>query len=232
MPEIAEVRTVARTLNRSLVGRKIASVQTPYSKIIMGDVEEFKKNVISREIKGVANYGKWLLFDLGDITLLSHLRMEGKYFIKNRQEKYEPHEHIIFELDNGLDLRYHDTRKFGRMFITATKDVMKCPEIAKLGPEPDSESLTATYLYEQIHKKRLPIKTLLLDQTIVNGLGNIYVDEVLFKAGINPLKPGSLLETSECQKIKEACQEIIPKATQMGGTTIRSYTSSNGSLSK
>lgn len=228
MPEIAEVRTVARTLNKKIVGRKIINVETPYDKIIEGDVLEFKKALEDKYITNVDNYGKWIFISLGDLTIMSHLRMEGKYYIKPRDEEWSKHEHIIMHLDDGTDLRYHDVRKFGKMILVNTDEIYKQPEISKLGIEPDSKSLTSGYIYHAVHGSSLPIKTLLLDQTIINGLGNIYADEVLFRSKINPLRLGSSITLKECEAIKESAKEVITKATELGGSTIRSYTSSLG----
>ena len=179
MPEIAEVRTVARTLNRSLPGNKIKDINVIYDRIIDQDTNEFKNILIGKTIESVSSFGKYLLFNLGEYTLISHLRMEGKYFIKKAEEPIEKHEHVIFIFDD-FTLRYHDTRKFGRMKVFKTEDVYSSKEIKKLGIEPDNDSLTKEYIYKSIHNKNKPIKTLLLDQSIINGLGNIYVDEVLF----------------------------------------------------
>lgn len=228
MPELAEVRTVARTLNGKIVGRKIIGIDTPYDKIITSDKKEFKEKIIGRKITNVDNYGKWLFISLGDKTIMSHLRMEGKYFIKPSEEELNKHEHIIFHLDDNTDLRYHDTRKFGVMSLVDTDKIYKQKEIAKLGIEPDNISLSGEYIYNAIKDRDVPIKTLLLDQTIINGLGNIYVDEVLFASNINPLRLGSKVTLKECKKIKESASKIITKATLAGGTTIRSYTSSLG----
>ena len=228
MPEIAEVRTVAKTLNKRIKKKKITGIDFIYDKIILGDKEEFKDIVKNKTIKEVTNFGKWIFINLGEYTILSHLRMEGKYYIKPNSEELEKHEHIIFHLDDGYDLRYRDTRKFGRMKLVKTNDIYNTEEISKLGIEPDSESLTKEYIYEKIHKSNCPIKSLLLDQTIINGLGNIYVDEVLFASGLNPLMKGCDVSLKQCDKIKDNCYKIITKATECGGTTIRSYTSSLG----
>ena len=228
MPEIAEVRTVANTLNKSIVGRKIISIDTPYDKIIKSNKKDFINTLEGLSFKSVTSNGKWLIFNLGDYSYLSHLRMEGKYFIKPTSEEINKHEHIIFHLDNNTDLRYHDVRKFGIMILCKTKDIDKQEELIKLGKEPDSKELTADYLYNKIHKSNKPIKELLLDQSIINGLGNIYVDEVLFKSKINPKKIGNKVTKNNCNDIINSCKSIIPKATELGGTTIRSYTSSLG----
>ena len=228
MPEIAEVRTVAKTLNKTIVGRKIISIDTPYKNIIKSDVDEFINTLKGKSFKSVTSNGKWLIFNLGDYSFISHLRMEGKYFIKDSSEEVNKHEHIIFHLDNNTDLRYHDVRKFGVMILTKTSDINNLEEITKLGIEPDNEGLSIDYLYKKIHKSNKPIKELLLDQSIINGLGNIYVDEVLFKSKINPKKLGNKVTKNECNNIILSCREIIPKATELGGSTIRSYTSSLG----
>lgn len=228
MPEIAEVRTVARTLNSKIIGRKIIGVETPYDKIIEGSVSDFIKGIDNKYITNVDNYGKWIFITLGDVTIMSHLRMEGKYYIKPTSEEWSKHEHIIMHLDDGTDLRYHDVRKFGKMILVNTDEIYKQPEISKLGIEPDNASLTKEYIYYNIHDSKLPIKSLLLDQSIINGLGNIYADEVLFRAHVNPERVGFSITTDECEAIKKSAGEVIKKATEMGGSTIRSYTSSLG----
>ncbi len=228
MPEIAEVRTVKKALKSKLIGRKIKDIIYRYDGIIKSDKEEFKNILIGKEITDVDNFGKWLFIKLGSYTILSHLRMEGKYYIKPSEEDYEKHEHIIFKLDNGFDLRYKDVRKFGVMILVKTKSIDKIDEISKLGIEPDSSLLTKEYIYEKIHNSNKKIKELLLDQTIINGLGNIYVDEVLFASKIKPTRLGNTITLEECERIKCEGSRIIKKATECGGTTIRSYTSSLG----
>ena len=228
MPEIAEVRTVAKVLNNSIVGKKIIGVDVIYDGIIDGDVNNFKKSIEGLTFTRVSNYGKWLFLVLGGLTVMSHLRMEGKYFYKSSNEKHEKHEHIIFHLDDDHDLRYHDTRKSGVMKIVKTDEIYKTKEISKLGIEPDNSCLTGEYLYNSIHKLKISIKSALLDQTIINGLGNIYVDEVLFGARLNPERECNKVSLKSCNLIVESCKRIIPLATKCGGTTIRSYTSSLG----
>ena len=177
--------------------------------------------------------GKWLIFDLGEYYLCSHLRMEGKYFVKKHDEDIDKHEHIIFELDDGYDLRYADVRKFGRMNLVKKELLDTVEGVHKQGREPVEnelckEKLTKEYLYEKVHDKKLPLKELLLDQTIISGLGNIYADEVAFGASLNPLIEGKDLTLNDCERIITSANKIITKATIEGGTTIRSYTSSLG----
>lgn len=228
MPEIAEVRTVKKALRNSLIGRRIIDIKCPYDGIIKSDKNEFVSIVKGRKISDINSFGKWLFINLGEYTILSHLRMEGKYYIKPSSEVYEKHEHIIFNLDNEYDLRYKDVRKFGVMILTKTKNVYNNKEISKLGIEPDSDLLSKEYIYDKLHKSKKTIKELLLDQTIINGLGNIYVDEVLFASHILPTRLGCDITLKECDNIRSNCKTIITNATKEGGTTIRSYTSSLG----
>lgn len=228
MPEIAEVETVRNTLKKHILGKKIKSVEILYSKMIDLNLEEFERILTGSTFQDINRVGKWLLFDIGDYYLLSHLRMEGKYFLKKSNEPIEKHEHIIFHFEDKTDLRYHDIRKFGRMDLVKKSEMNHCEKIQKQGIEPMDEKLSAEYLKEHFKQKKVPIKTLLLDQTIISGLGNIYANEVLFHAKINPFRLGNTLSLKECERIKIASNEVIASAIKDGGTTIKSYTSSLG----
>ncbi len=228
MPEIAEVETVRNILKQKILNKKIKKVTIIYGKIIENDLDEFKKIMTNNTFHDIKRRGKWLIFELDNHYLLSHLRMEGKYFIKRSDEEIEKHEHIIFTFTDNTDLRYHDTRKFGVMAVVKKEDLENYEGIKKQGIEPISDELTKEYLYDNFHKRNLPMKTLLLDQTIISGLGNIYADEVLFASGVLPTKLGKDISLSECERILVSAKEIIEKAILNGGTTIRSYTSSLG----
>lgn len=227
MPEIAEVRTVASVLKKQILNKKIKNVNILYKGIVTNDINFFKKSLINNQILDIKTKGKWLLFYLNDYILLSHLRMEGKYFIKNKSDDINKHEHVIFEFED-FTLRYHDTRKFGKMTIIKYEELETFESLKKLGPEPFDKDLTKEYLYGKIKNKNISIKTLLLDQTIINGLGNIYANEVLFESGINPTRLGNEITINECQRIIDSSIKIIKKAVSEGGTTIKSYTSSLG----
>ena len=228
MPEIAEVETVRNTLKKRILNKKIKDVEIFYKPIIESDIDSFKKDLVGKSFIDIKRRGKWLIFETEDRYLLSHLRMEGKYFIKPKDEVKEKHEHIIFSFDDDTTLRYHDTRKFGRMNLIKKEDLEKTECIKKQGLEPLDKNLTSDYLVAKFKNKKLPIKTVLLDQTIISGLGNIYVNEVLFYAKINPLKEAAKVTKEECELIVKGSKEIISEAIKMGGTTIKSYTSSLG----
>ena len=228
MPEIAEVETVRNTLKKRILNKKIVDVEVFYKPMIESAIASFKKDLVGKSFIDIKRRGKWLIFETEDRYLLSHLRMEGKYFIKPKEDIKEKHEHVIFTFNDNTTLRYHDTRKFGRMNLIKKEDLENTECIKKQGLEPGDKNLTSTYLLEKFKNKRLPIKTVLLDQTIISGLGNIYADEVLFDAGIHPMRHGDAVSIQECEKIKNSARKIITKAIEMGGTTIRSYTSSLG----
>ena len=164
MPEIAEVETVRNVLKKSILHKRIIGVDIYYDKMIEGDVEEFKKCLINNEFVDIKRVGKWLIFELNNYYMLSHLRMEGKYFIKNTSEEKAKHEHVIMHFADNTDLRYHDTRKFGRMKIIPKYALYETEEIKKQGKEPGSKELTSEYLVSKFKLKKEPIKTALLDQ--------------------------------------------------------------------
>ena len=228
MPEIAEVETVRNTLKERILHKKIVDFKVYYKPILMDSEQDVKEALIGQEFIDIKRIGKWLLFETETHYLLSHLRMEGKYFLKKQGDPLEKHEHVEILFSDGMSMRYHDTRKFGRMKLVLKNELYEFEGIKKQGIEPISEQLTKEYLYEKIRKKSLPMKTILLDQTIISGLGNIYADEVLFEAHISPFKKGCDITLEECEKIKNSAKKIIEEAIQEGGTTIRSYTSSLG----
>lgn len=228
MPEIAEVETVRNTLKLRILNKKIKNINVYYNKILLDDEKEFKSRLINEMFIDIKRIGKWLIFETNNYYLLSHLRMEGKYFIKNADEKIEKHEHIEFVFEDGMSLRYHDTRKFGRMKVVNKDELFEFEGIRKQGIEPISKDLNGEYLYQKFKVKKIPMKTLLLDQTIIAGLGNIYADEVLFSSRVNPFKKGCDITLDECDRIVSSCNNIIKRAIEEGGTTIRSYTSSLG----
>jgi formamidopyrimidine-DNA glycosylase len=228
MPEIAEVETVRNVLKKRILNKRIKDVDIYYSKIIENNIDDFKKILIGNEFHDILRRGKWLIFELDKHYLLSHLRMEGKYFIKNHDEEHVKHEHIVIEFYDNTDLRYHDTRKFGRMKLVNKEDLDNTIEIQKQGKEPMDNTLTTDYLLSKFKGKTMPIKTSLLDQEIISGLGNIYADEVLYASGINPRRKTNTITKNECDKIIKSSKQIILKAIEEGGTTIKSYTSSLG----
>ena len=227
MPELPEVETVKNGLIKKVLNKKITNCKVLYQGIIAyPDKETFIKEIVNQTINDIKRRGKFLIFELDDYYLISHLRMEGKYFIKEPKENLSKHDHVIFTLNNQEELRYNDTRKFGKMHLVK-KDELNLTPIHKLGLEPWDESLTQKYLKEKINKKKA-IKTLLLDQSIITGIGNIYADEILFLSKINPETTGNNLTNKNLTDIIDNTKKVLEKAIESGGTTIHTYTSVDG----
>lgn len=232
MPELPEVETVRRTLVYQILNEQIKDVKVYYDKIIENvSTNEFINKLKGERLIKINRYGKYLIFIFEHVSLVSHLRMEGKFFLKKSTEPKNIHEHIIFEFVSGNSLRYHDTRKFGKMALILSTDmetVMKYPTLQKLGVEANSDNLNALYLYDKIKNKTESIKQALLNQEIIAGLGNIYVDEVCFLSKIHPATSCKYLTIDDASNIVKNSKEVLEKAISEGGTTIRSYTSSLG----
>ncbi|WP_119317885.1 DNA-formamidopyrimidine glycosylase [Companilactobacillus formosensis] len=229
MPEMPEVETVRRGLISQVKGKKITHVEIRYPKLITGNVDQFIEFVTGATITDVGRRAKFLLIHLDNgYTIISHLRMEGRYKISNDPRAIDKHSHAIFTLDNGQKMIYNDVRKFGRMQLWNTDDLSNNKSIQKLGPEPLSKDFTFENLKPRIIRHRKDVKTVLLDQSVMSGLGNIYVDEVLWKVKIHPETPANHLTDEDIQRIIEASNEEMRQAIQAGGSTVRSYIDANG----
>lgn len=225
MPELPEVETVRRGLVKLIQNKTIKNVKVIYPKIITGDVGQFEQQLHGKSIQSIGRRGKFLLFNFDQgLTMISHLRMEGKYFVKSSLEPLEKHTHVIFEFVDGSQLRYNDVRKFGRMQLIKTQQVKEVSNLAKLGPEPlDNQFLLVDFIQKLAGKKKA-IKPVLLDQTVVAGLGNIYADEVLWLSKIHPLTPANKLSPAQISLLRQQIIKELTAAVAAGGTTIRSYT--------
>ena len=227
MPELPEVETVKRTLKKEVLNKKILSVSIYWDNIIAyPEIKTFDDKIKNQTIINIDRYGKWLMFELNDYYLLSHLRMEGKYFIRKTEDEKEKHQHVLIHFTDGTDLRYSDTRKFGKMYLIKKENIFNEKPLKNLGLEPWDKRLTPQYLKEKFHKKH--IKKELLDQSIIVGIGNIYANEILFKSKINPLEVATELTNKDYQNIINNTKDILSEAIEKGGTTIKSYTSSEG----
>ena len=226
MPELPEVETVLRTLETQIKGAEITDVRVFLPKMIDRSEADFRNALIGRHFLNFERRGKYLLFGMEDVILVSHLRMEGKYWLKQKGDPLDHHTHAVFSLSDGRELRYNDTRKFGTMELCD-------PETDRtsfhgLGPEPFDEAFNAAYLYRTMKERNTPVKTILLDQTVVAGIGNIYADEICFACGIRPRMNCRRATKPLCESIVRETRRILEAAIRAGGTTIRSYTSSLG----
>jgi len=228
MPEKPEVVTVSRSLETKILGKLITDCHVYWNNIIVGDIGEFERKIKNQTIESITTRGKWIVIFLSKSALLIHLRMEGKFFFRKKGEERSKHEHVVFEFSDGWQMRFHDVRKFGKMILLSKENVFNMPPLNMLGYEYDDKRLTANLLCTKLSSKSIPIKTALLDQTIIAGIGNIYDDEILFASKVHPLKKSNEITIEEAVLIIENTRKILSKAIQMGGTTIKSFTSSEG----
>ena len=230
MPELPEVETVKEALNQTVKGQTIKEIELRYEPMVKNmSAAEFKEKLINQTIQAVSRRGKYLVFHFDDYQLLSHLRMEGKYFYVDSDFELNPHVHVIFTLENGKRLLYQDTRKFGTYHLyDKAIDLETTAPFQVLGLEPFATEFTPSYVKEKIQNKKKQIKSLLLDQTVVCGLGNIYVDEVLYRARLHPLTSSSELTDKDIENVVKYTVEVLARAIELGGTTIRTFRSSHG----
>lgn len=228
MPELPEVETVKEKLKLNVLGKKIVGCNVNYANIIeFPSSDEFISKIIGQVIVDINRRGKWLVFKLTDYYLVSHLRMEGKYNYRDSDFSFDKHDHVIFKFADGSELHYRDTRKFGRMYLADNLDIKP---LLSLGLEPWDNDLNSAYLLSMYKNKRLPIKTVLLDQSIITGIGNIYADEILFLSRISPTRKCCDISLDESGSIIANTRVVLEKAIELGGTTIHSYTSSEGEI--
>ena len=230
MPEAPEVETVRRGLTRLVVGRKVLGTEVRWEKTIGGMApEEFDAELVGRTIDKVDRRGKYLLFRFsGVLTMVSHLRMEGAYYTVPAGTEPGKHDLVTFHLDEGIDLFYRDTRKFGRMNLVPDGEALQVAGLAKIGPEPTEKDLSLAYMVSEFGKSRMHVKPFLLDQSHIAGLGNIYVDETLWQSQIHPLTAANKLTEDELGRLRENIIHEIARATEHHGTTVHSFTTAFG----
>lgn len=232
MPELPEVETVARTLKSLVVGKTIENVQVFLPRIIQKpeEIEQFCDALIGHSIVDVARRGKFLRIILDGLVLVSHLRMEGRYGVYIDDEPVEKHTHVIFDFTDGTQLRYKDVRQFGTMHLFKEGEELLELPLRKLGVEPLSDQFTFELLRSKLEKRTSKIKPLLLNQELIVGLGNIYVDEALFTAKIHPERTPDTLTTQEWKRLHQAIVDTLSRAVEAGGSSIKSYVNGQGEM--
>lgn len=224
MPELPEVETVRRTLYDKVVGRRIEVIRLPTPRqIYHPDPDTFRAELEGATFTDIDRRGKYLLFRLGPLTLVGHLRMSGRLYVTAPDRPVDKHTHVIFELDNGTELRYEDQRKFGGFHLLGPGGEGMPPGLAALGPEPLSADFSPSVLGARLAGKRAPIKAALLDQSLVAGLGNIYVDEALFCACVHPERSSESLTPDEIDRLYGCIVSVLEKAVAKRGTTFSLY---------
>ncbi len=229
MPELPEVETVRRALEKRIIGRKILAVESNFPKIVSTpSFKTFASQIKGSKIEAMFRRGKFLIFDLsGGLSMISHLRMTGHWLVtKNLPDS--KFIHLKLKLSDGHTLAYSDIRKFGRIWLIERQDFALFKPFAKLGIEPLSKGFTMEAFSGRLAKYKNNIKQVLLNQQVVAGLGNIYVDEVLFSAGVRPSRKVPSLTKTEILKIFKAIRRILALAIKHGGTTVENFTTPEG----
>ncbi|MGF9906196.1 DNA-formamidopyrimidine glycosylase [Brevibacillus porteri] len=232
MPELPEVETVVRTLRGLVMGKTIERVSVHLARIVRqpDDVEAFKSLLVGQTIQDIQRRAKFIQFFLNEDVLVSHLRMEGRYGVYQADDPVEKHTHVVFHFTDGTELRYRDVRQFGTMDLFPKGKETTVGPLAKLGVEPLDKSFTPEVLGKLLKGRSTKIKPLLLNQECIVGLGNIYVDESLFKAGIHPEKPAGTLTDKEVIRLHESIVSTLQEAVEQGGSSIKSYVNGQGEM--
>lgn len=232
MPELPEVETVKRTLNELIIGKKIERVSVHLPRIIQRpeEPEVFAAMLAGHTFEGVARRGKFLRLLLDGLVLVSHLRMEGRYGVFRSEDPVEKHTHVIFHFTDGTELRYKDVRQFGTMHLFLPGEEWENPPLNKLGLEPLDEDFTLERFRSVLAHRKGKIKSLLLNQFYVVGIGNIYADEALFAARIHPERTADSLTRPEWKRLHEAIIHVLQEAVKQGGSSIKSYVNGQGEM--
>ena len=230
MPEMPEVEIIRRYLDKMAAGKKIMDLDIRLPRMIKWpDTEGFRALVTGRTIKAMNRRGKYLLLELDNGSeVVFHLRMTGRLVYEPTGKTSDSHARVIFHLQGGASLVYGDTRTLGTIHGIRPEERAMLKGLAEMGPEPLSAEFTAAYLYETASKRKVAIKSFLLNQKYIGGIGNIYADEALFLAGIHPLRPAQSLSREECGRLWESVNKVIAAGIEDGGTTFRDYQNGEG----
>jgi formamidopyrimidine-DNA glycosylase len=221
VPELPEVESVRRSLAPALVGRRVAGVRVREPRLRTPVARDFAARLTGRRIDGLSRSGKYLLAALDDGRVwLVHLGMTGRLTVGGPERAAERHDHVLVELDDGRRLTYHDPRRFGRMDVLDPADAAG---VVGAGLDALSPAFTPDVLFAFTRRRRTSIKALLMDQRRVAGLGNIYVSEILFRAGIRPRRRAGGLTRRDCVRLVEATRRVLAEAIGVGGSSISDY---------
>ena len=229
MPELPEVETVVNTIRPHIVNKEIEKIEVYYDRLIQSNLDEFKTKLINQKFINVTRYGKFIFLHLtNDFVIITHLRMEGKFRFENSHNLRKKHTSAGFFFKDGTSLAFDDTRKFGLMYLSDEANFKETKMIKKLGIEANKISENDYEFLIKKFKKNKCIKELLLDQSILAGIGNIYADEILFSTKINPFRKGNDISDEKYHEIFQASNQILNKAITLGGSTIHSFHPSEG----
>jgi formamidopyrimidine-DNA glycosylase len=224
MPELPEVETIKNELLPHVLGRTITGVDIYWEKMVRrSSVAELKLRLVGRKITGLNRRGKYLFFHLDDgRVLVMHMKMTGSLLVDPADSRFT---RAIIRLGDGVVLHFWDPRKFGKMSLEENEDAV----VGQLGPEPLGYGFTPEVLGRLLHKHKAPVKPVLIDQTVIAGIGNMYADEALFEAKIHPLKPANELTGDEIKHLYSAIRAVLRRALRSKGASVRNYIRPDGS---
>jgi len=232
MPELPEVETVRRGLVPVLEGRRLVRVAAGRADLRVPLPVDLAQRLTGRRITTVGRRGKYLLAHSdGDAVLIAHLGMSGRMKVfTGTPPPPEPHDHVVFETDGGVTIRYCDPRRFGLMVLAEAEGLADHPLLAGLGPEPLGGEFCGALLGARLVGRSSPIKTALMDQAVVAGLGNIYVCESLFRAGLSPCRKASTVRGKRAERLAKAIKDVLSEAIASGGSSLRDHRQPSGEL--
>jgi len=232
MPELPEVETVIKGLRPLVTDKVVTGVEIREKNMIAypkNNVEAFKNSLIGSKIEAINRRGKYIIIELDTgKNMVIHLRMTGKLLVKEVKEFRDKHTHVIFSLNDGQEIRFNNIRKFGRVYLIDKKYPEQAGGLADLGPEPLSDNLTVEDFKKLFNNRRALMKSLLLNQHFIAGIGNIYADEILFRAGVKPDRTADTLSEEEKERIYHQMREILKKGIIYGGTSFSDYVNAFG----
>lgn len=230
MPELPEVETTRRGIEPWLANQTLQAVVIRQPSLRWPVDESAMQALVGRSVQSVQRRGKYILVGFDSGTAIWHLGMSGSLRLVQRDEPVRLHDHIDWQLGNGMTLRYHDPRRFGALLWQPAGELLS--QLASLGPEPlepaADSGLTADYLYQRSRGKRQAIKTFIMDSAVVVGVGNIYANESLFMAGIRPTVAAGKVSLVRYERLLDCIREVLAKAVTQGGTTLRDFVNSDG----
>ena len=229
MPELPEVETVCRGLSKVITGKKIYKIRVLNPKLRYKIPDDLENKIKSKNVKKILRRGKYgLLVTDGEYDLAFHLGMTGNFIIYNSKPKIYKHDHLLFQFDKNIFIVYNDIRKFGYIFLT--KKPLDLSNFKNLGVEPDQLKNQKNILYKQIKKKNSNIKSVLLDQGFIAGIGNIYASEILYVASVSPKRKARNISKVTFTRLLKACNTVILNAISKGGASIKNFNDIDGKL--
>ncbi len=232
MPELPEVETVARGLEQALIGDSFSKITLRRENLRFPFPKGFAKTLTNKQITRIGRRAKYLLISLEDGTvMIGHLGMSGSFRIEKTPVKiFDKHDHVIFETNKGVTVRYHDPRRFGFMLLTREEEMNDHPLLAAIGPEPLGNAFNGPILAKRLENRKSPIKTALLDQKIVAGVGNIYACEALHRSSTSPKRISGTIKGAKADRLANAVRTVLEEAIKSGGSTLRNYSTTSGEL--